>query len=493
MTDTSEAQKLHREHQLQQIKLAATVGIAVASIGYLLTPAETQQPGKWFKQMLAILALGYLASKRTAQKYIRSARTIEIGQASAATLPIADPPINLSQTIRSYMWAPATLAAALNAGTDETQARKTVIAGLVGRSNKEILNAARETVTQSAAKANNRCRIITDSNPCAWCAMLASQGPVYRSTTTGRANLYHDYCGCLVAEYHGDPRNWKPTEQEQKYLDAYHEAHRATGSYDPKTLTNAMRSNPDNADLFHDAIAGSATKNTTGSAVGAALEKLIQEAIPGVTTFGFEDVGDVTLAQARIEALQELLPKYPDHGIVAVGFEDRPDKPGVVASVSPLANGGSRLSINPGSTFDQERAEHRFRSGYMRAEPGTDGTKFVITHEIAHALTNAQGRAVLEAQARQILIDAELAEIEAERMASGTSTDPATTAEIRAALADMTDKHLRARAFARGKVSRYSGVNGPTIRETIAEAFATVEMSPATASEVERAIHDLLK
>lgn len=42
---------------------------------------------------------------------------------------------------------------------------------------------------------------VTDNDPCAWCAMLASRGPVYKSAKTAGdprqgGDRYHDLCGC---------------------------------------------------------------------------------------------------------------------------------------------------------------------------------------------------------------------------------------------------------------------------------------------------------
>jgi hypothetical protein len=42
---------------------------------------------------------------------------------------------------------------------------------------------------------------VTDNDPCAWCAMLASRGPVYKSARTAGdprrgGNSYHDHCAC---------------------------------------------------------------------------------------------------------------------------------------------------------------------------------------------------------------------------------------------------------------------------------------------------------
>lgn len=44
---------------------------------------------------------------------------------------------------------------------------------------------------------------VTDADPCAWCAMLASRGPVYKSTRTAGdprqgGQRYHAHCGCVA-------------------------------------------------------------------------------------------------------------------------------------------------------------------------------------------------------------------------------------------------------------------------------------------------------
>lgn len=65
-------------------------------------------------------------------------------------------------------------------------------------------------------------RRVTDGKPCAFCAMLASRGPAYRSKkTAGAGRRYHDYCGCTVEEVFGE---WRPTAEEQRYIDLYEQA-----------------------------------------------------------------------------------------------------------------------------------------------------------------------------------------------------------------------------------------------------------------------------
>jgi len=64
-------------------------------------------------------------------------------------------------------------------------------------------------------------RRVTDGNPCAFCAMLASRGPVYRDAAAADGLKYHAHCGCGAEPVYG---TWEPDEREQGYLDAYMDA-----------------------------------------------------------------------------------------------------------------------------------------------------------------------------------------------------------------------------------------------------------------------------
>jgi hypothetical protein len=66
---------------------------------------------------------------------------------------------------------------------------------------------ARETVQETADEAGEEvgwARMLTGARSCAFCAMLASRGPIYRSDKTalyrggGSAGTYHDGCDCIA-------------------------------------------------------------------------------------------------------------------------------------------------------------------------------------------------------------------------------------------------------------------------------------------------------
>lgn len=92
---------------------------------------------------------------------------------------------------------------AIAAGQTPQQAMDSAAVRMVGSTQYLALEGGRSVINQSVAAdemATGWSRV-TDSDPCAWCAMLASRGPVYKSAKTAGdprqgGNSYHDHCGC---------------------------------------------------------------------------------------------------------------------------------------------------------------------------------------------------------------------------------------------------------------------------------------------------------
>lgn len=81
---------------------------------------------------------------------------------------------------------------------------------LVGAASRHVLNHARHTISHSADRTRGvaYARVLGGSNPCAFCRVLASRGPVYASAATaGEGNEYHDKCGCTAVPMRGE---WVP-------------------------------------------------------------------------------------------------------------------------------------------------------------------------------------------------------------------------------------------------------------------------------------------
>jgi hypothetical protein len=142
----------------------------------------------------------------------------DVGSSAASTAALRN---RLNGLIRSKAAAGYDLAVA--APTTRRQIRAAA-EGLVARG-------ARGTVERSATTVGRYWRRVTDGDPCAFCAMLASRGPVYGSKQTAETRAadgrrYHDHCGCTAVEAVGP---WGERDaQEWAYYDNYKAAYRST-------------------------------------------------------------------------------------------------------------------------------------------------------------------------------------------------------------------------------------------------------------------------
>lgn len=92
---------------------------------------------------------------------------------------------------------------AIAAGKTPQQAMDAAAVRMVGSTQYLALEGGRSVMSRSieADEQATGWSRVTDSDPCAWCAMLASRGPVYKSAKTAGdprqgGNRYHDHCSC---------------------------------------------------------------------------------------------------------------------------------------------------------------------------------------------------------------------------------------------------------------------------------------------------------
>jgi hypothetical protein len=84
---------------------------------------------------------------------------------------------------------------------------------------------------------------VTSGDPCAFCRMLASRGPVYKSEKSADFEA-HDHDACMPEPlYRGDPVKLGAAEQSATYLDEYRTAQewaRSSGTMSAGTSNNAL-------------------------------------------------------------------------------------------------------------------------------------------------------------------------------------------------------------------------------------------------------------
>jgi hypothetical protein len=120
-----------------------------------------------------------------------------------------------------------------------------MLAKLKGPTQRLILQTARSTIDQSAARDPARprvARVPMGEETCAFCLVLASRGPVYRSLgSAGHDNRFHDDDDCeqvLVWTAADElPEGYDPGALHEKYLDA----RRAAGSSDLRKILRELR------------------------------------------------------------------------------------------------------------------------------------------------------------------------------------------------------------------------------------------------------------
>ena len=119
--------------------------------------------------------------------------------------------------------------------SDPDRANDTIDAMAAGV-DRAVMNAGRDTVEWSAGAQGRSWRRVTDGDPCAFCAMLATRSDYTtreRALTTVHTrrhrrggkrpfgSKYHDHCGCTVVEVVGP---WERTKADERYMDVYQRA-----------------------------------------------------------------------------------------------------------------------------------------------------------------------------------------------------------------------------------------------------------------------------
>lgn len=123
--------------------------------------------------------------------------------------------------------------------------------------NRAVMNAGRDTVEWSAGAQGRSWRRVTDGDPCAFCAMLATRSDYTtkeRALTTGHTrrhkrggkrplgSKYHDHCGCTVVEVVG---RWEPSVADTQYQKVYEKAREWVDDHglqqSPGNILKAMR------------------------------------------------------------------------------------------------------------------------------------------------------------------------------------------------------------------------------------------------------------
>jgi hypothetical protein len=194
-----QAERLAEQHRVQQVALRA--GVARDVVVLLRDLFDTENADRtWpaIQSMLASLARQqHGTSAALATTYYGQARTE--ADAPGFYLPIS--PADLAEELLKVVLDATGIAAfkrAISLGKTPEEALQIAGVTLSGSVSRLVLSGGRDAIlgnVREDRKAVGWARI-TDKDPCAFCSMLSSRGPVYRTKQTAKFEA-HDHCACM--------------------------------------------------------------------------------------------------------------------------------------------------------------------------------------------------------------------------------------------------------------------------------------------------------
>lgn len=189
---------LAEQFRMQQAYAATQAILDVLGIWGLLKLGDIRSSWPAIRTALAALIRDRFATAAAeGNAYYLQARSAAgvLGEAPSLVLPLMPEDALIQATLDST--GPYTLLAKIKAAEPVPAAAQSAGTKMSEAATRLILNGARQAVLQSVkddSQAVGWMRV-TASDPCAWCAMLASRGPVYKSEASASFDA-HYRCRC---------------------------------------------------------------------------------------------------------------------------------------------------------------------------------------------------------------------------------------------------------------------------------------------------------
>jgi len=227
MALTAEGKQLTEAHRLAQIAIAAQGEAVARSLWSTLDVSDLDRSTPmWLGANVQAARRFHGQSEELAASYVSEYRGAELGSAAGSVVRPGFDAALQAQTL--LLAGPVRVKLLVGKGQSASGAKSGALSKYSGIMRRQVMSGGRMLVdaTTKADKTAVGWRRVTDGDPCTFCAMLATRGPVYGSAdvarTVGNSGLrYHGYCGCTAEIVYGE---WKPTEREQEYVNSYEKA-----------------------------------------------------------------------------------------------------------------------------------------------------------------------------------------------------------------------------------------------------------------------------
>lgn len=224
MATTTEGRRLTEQHRILQRRLAALTVAQMRQLWRLLDPENLPASSEdWLTATVAMIERNHAASAALSARYFVQFRQTEVRD-GAFQLPPA-PILNREQATTSLTVT----------GISRVAEGKTAVDTAAAAAVRLALNGGRGMLVDAVEAdpvALGWIRV-TDGDPCAFCALLASRGPTFKSR--GSAGFQaHDSCACTAEPVYDRNTEWPGRNRE--WADLYSEV--AQGQPNP---LNAFR------------------------------------------------------------------------------------------------------------------------------------------------------------------------------------------------------------------------------------------------------------
>ena len=244
MALTAEGAALTEAHRLGQLAVAAKAAAAATNMWDELEASRLDATSPlWLARSLRVVQRFNAQSASLAQRYVPMYRDAELGSSAGR---VVAPEFELGETSDALLVAgPVRVKLLTRGGMTGDAAHASALTKFTGIVRRQVLSGGRMLI-YATTKSDSRAigwRRKTDGNPCAFCAMLASRGPVYgsreRAEQIGGTGLhFHGHCGCTAEIIYGE---WKPSDAEQRYIEEYDKAARlADAAGEPRTQQTVL-------------------------------------------------------------------------------------------------------------------------------------------------------------------------------------------------------------------------------------------------------------
>lgn len=249
MANTELGRQLTVRHRERQLQLRAAVLQQFMRLWPVWNVGDPQSFDLLVQAALPVVRSGQQASGVLSRDYYRAYRMVE--EITGQTPSVALAQFNEEQ-VRSSMYATGEAQArrSIASGFPLDEVKRTALVTMAGSVTRHVANGGRQTLVDTIREDNQAIgwERMTGRDPCAFCAMIASRGAVFKSAesaskvgfgsdaaargfadphgrirgTRNRGQSYHDHCQCYVeARFLGDPFL---SEENRGYRDLWDES-----------------------------------------------------------------------------------------------------------------------------------------------------------------------------------------------------------------------------------------------------------------------------